>query len=169
MTTILVDTAAATFRFAEVIVPCAIGRNGVVSMADKREGDGCTPIGRWPVRGALLRSDRGIVAPEAGLPWRWLHRHDGWSDDPADPRYNQPVRLPSMFRAETLWRDDDVYDAIVVLGFNDTDRIAGAGSAIFLHSMPSSGTTAGCIAIERDTLLDLLPRFRTHDMIEIVA
>ena len=100
-------------------------------------------------------------------PWRWLRPHDGWSDDPADPAYNRPVRHPHPFRAERLWRDDELYDAIVVLGHNLDPPIAGLGSAIFLHCWRDGATTEGCVAVARDALLASLPDMRPGDTLRI--
>ena len=151
MRLVVVDSAARTVRLGDDTVACAIGRGGACSAADKREGDGCTPLGRWPIRAALLRPDRGL-APPAQLPWRWLQADDGWSDDPRDPAYNRPVRHPHGFSAERLWREDALYDAIVVLGHNDAPPVPGAGSAIFLHlrgCAEGGDATEGCVAMVR--------------------
>jgi L,D-peptidoglycan transpeptidase YkuD (ErfK/YbiS/YcfS/YnhG family) len=133
-------------RAGESAIPCAIGRGGLCDAADKREGDGCTPRGIWPIRAALLRPDRGLIPP-AALPWRWLRPDDGWSDDPRDPAYNRPVRHPHPFSAERMWRDDHHYDAVIVLGHNDAPPVAGLGSAIFFH-IRGEKPTEGCVAID---------------------
>lgn len=157
----IVDTAALTLTLGGRVVPCVIGKGGVVAATDKREGDGATPLGTWPVRCVLLRPDRGLVPPR-GLPWRWLRPADGWSDDPADPAYNRPVSHPHRFSAERLWRDDHVYDVIVVLGHNDSPPVPGMGSAIFLHATrPDRAPTEGCVAVELAVLADLLGRLDT--------
>ena len=165
MTAIRVDGAAGRLRFGAIDMPCTIGRGGVCAAVDKREGDGCTPLGSWPVRGVLLRSGR--VAPDGiRLPWRWIREGDGWSDDPADPAYNRPVQLPRPFSAESLLRDDDAYDVIVVLGHNDAPPVPGRGSAIFFH-LSEGRPTAGCVAVERADMLKLLPLFMPGDVMEI--
>jgi L,D-peptidoglycan transpeptidase YkuD (ErfK/YbiS/YcfS/YnhG family) len=133
---------------------CEIGRSGACASADKREGDGCTPLGHWPVRTVLLRPDRGI-APPRRLPWRWLRPEDGWCDQPEDPAYNRPVLHPYRASAERLWREDAVYDAIVVLGHNDAPPVPAQGSAIFLH-LRGDKPTEGCVAIDRDAMAALL-------------
>ena len=157
MSDILVDTAARTLAFDGVTVPCAIGRGGAVAAAAKREGDAATPRGRFALRGVLLRRDR-VAAPATALPWRWLRAADGWSDDPADPEYNRPVRHPHGWSAERLWRDDGLYDVIVVLGHNDAPVVPGMGSAIFLHCLAEDGRpTEGCVAVARAELLAMLP------------
>jgi L,D-peptidoglycan transpeptidase YkuD (ErfK/YbiS/YcfS/YnhG family) len=82
---------------------------------------------------------------------------DGWCDDPADPAYNRPVRLPYAGRHEELWRADHIYDIIGVLGWNDDPVVRGRGSAIFLHlARPGYPPTDGCVALDLPELLALL-------------
>src|SRR5438128_6737255 len=71
-------------------VPVALGRGGI--LANKREGDGGTPRGTFYPRRLWWRADRH-VRPKTFLPTRPIHREDAWCEDPADRRYNQPVRL----------------------------------------------------------------------------
>ena len=166
MSVIRVDSGAGRLTFGDLVMPCAIGRAGACAAADKREGDGCTPLGAWPVRGVLLRP--GKVEPVViRLPWRWLREGDGWSDDPDDPAYNRPVYLPRAYSAENLLRDDDAYDVVVVLGHNDAPPAPGQGSAIFLH-LSEGRPTAGCVAVEREDMLKLLPLLKPGDEMEIV-
>ena len=160
MSDLVVDTAAR--RIGDI--PCLIGRSGTIAADSKREGDGATPLGRWPIRCVLLRSDRVTVPAGLRLPWRWLRPDDGWSDDAADPVYNRPVRHPHRFSAERLWRDDSAYDVIVVLGHNDRPPTPGHGSAIFFHVAATGATnTEGCVAIDRDAMLALLPTLHAGD------
>lgn len=163
---LMVDTKMLTLTADGVTTPCTIGRSGATAAADKREGDGCTPRGRWAIRSALLRPDR-VSPPMTALPWRWLDPADGWSDDPKDPAYNTRVRHPHAFSAEHLWRDDGLYDLIVELGYNDAPAVPGKGSAIFLHCMIAGRPTAGCVAIDREALEALLPHFAPGDAINI--
>lgn len=161
------DAAARLLHVDGVAVPCAIGRGGAVPAGRKREGDGATPLGRWPVRGVLLRPDRVGPMPPLALPWRWLRRQDGWCDDPADPAYNRPVRHPHPASAERLWRDDGLYDMVVVLGHNDRPPASGAGSAIFLHCWHERRPTEGCVALATEALARLLPRLRPGDVLAV--
>lgn len=164
---IVADTTAGFLHVGNRSIKCSIGRSGAIEAALKREGDGATPLGRWPVRGVLLRPDR-VCAPDTKLPWRWLRPDDGWSDGIADPAYNGPVRHPHAHSAERLWREDGLYDVIVVLGHNDSPPVAGAGSAIFLHCWRDGATTEGCVAVERDALVALVSEFQPADLMEIV-
>lgn len=141
-------------RFAGTRFRCALGRNGV--RADKREGDGATPAGCWQILRVLYRADR-VPAPRTRLPVAMIARDDGWCDDPGDPRYNRPVRLPHAGDAERLWRDDGVYDIVAVLAYNLDPVVPHGGSAIFLHlARPDFGATEGCVALAMPDLLSVL-------------
>lgn len=140
------------------IVPCALGRGGLA--ARKREGDGATPIGRLALRCALYRADRG-ARPRTGLPLRAIRPADGWCDAPADRNYNRFVSHPYAASAERLWREDGLYDALVVLDYNMRPRRRGAGSAIFLHvARDGYAPTEGCVALAARDLGRLLAHCR---------
>ena len=133
---------------------CAIGRSGV--RRHKKEGDGATPAGCWPLRSVLFRPDR-VSPPQTRLAVAPLGPSDGWCDDPADPGYNTAVHLPYGGRHESLWRDDPIYDVVVVVGYNDDPPQPGRGSAIFLHvARAGFAPTEGCIALPLADLLELL-------------
>jgi L,D-peptidoglycan transpeptidase YkuD (ErfK/YbiS/YcfS/YnhG family) len=141
------------------------GRAGV--KADKREGDGATPSGTFPLVSVLYRKDR-IARPTSHLPVRPLAPNDGWVDAPADARYNRPVELPYPASAEEMWRDDDLYDVVVVIGYNMEPVIPGAGSAIFLHvATPDFAPTAGCVAVSKEVLIGLIALLGPGSMITI--
>jgi L,D-peptidoglycan transpeptidase YkuD (ErfK/YbiS/YcfS/YnhG family) len=146
---------------------CAFGPAGVVAAAAKREGDGASPAGIWPIRRVLFRPDRG-GAPTTALPIQPIAPDDGWCDAPDDPAYNRPVRLPYPASAESMWREDHLYDLVVVLGHNDDPPVPGAGSAIFLHlAKPDFAPTHGCVAVTRADLEALLAAARPGDAVEI--
>lgn len=135
-------------------VRAALGRGGV--RTDKREGDGATPVGCFALRRVLYRPDR-LSAPATALPVAALEPDDGWCDDPGHPAYNRPVRRPFPVSHEAMWRDDGLYDVVVVLGHNDDPVVPGAGSAVFLHvARPDYAPTAGCVALALADLLRLL-------------
>jgi L,D-peptidoglycan transpeptidase YkuD (ErfK/YbiS/YcfS/YnhG family) len=134
---------------------CALGRGGIV--ADKVEGDGGTPVGTYPLRYVLYRPDRLPEPPATGLPVEALTPDRGWCDEPAHPDYNRPVTLPFTASHEELWREDGVYDVIVVLGYNDDPPRPGKGSAIFMHVARSDfAPTEGCVALALPDLLNVL-------------
>jgi L,D-peptidoglycan transpeptidase YkuD (ErfK/YbiS/YcfS/YnhG family) len=96
--------------------------------------------------------------PRSGLPLRALSPGDAWVDDPGDHNYNRLVSLPYASHAEPMWLDDSLYDLLVVIGYNMTPVVAGAGSAIFLHIARSDfSPTGGCIAIDKEALVRLVP------------
>lgn len=150
-------------------VRCALGPAGVKPASEKREGDGASPAGVWPIREVWYRPDKG-PPPACELRVHAMAQDDGWCDDPADPAYNRHVKLPYPSSAERLWRDDDVYDIVVVLGHNDDPPMPGMGSCIFLHlCRPGLPPTEGCVAVERAHLEELLARAVAGDAVEIRA
>ena len=135
---------------------CSVGRSGVIAGDDKREGDGFSPAGTWPMRRVFYRPDR-LEAPKTLLPLIALTPEDGWCDAPADPLYNRWVKLPYAASHEKLWLEDHVYDVIVELGYNDDPPVPPLGSAIFLHlARPDWGPTAGCVAVSLEDMLEIL-------------
>lgn len=150
----LLVIADGTCRLGEQRYRCVLGSGGIVT--DKREGDGGTPVGTWPLRRLLYRPDRE-EAPACILPVETIGPQDGWCDDPAHADYNRPVMLPFDASHEEMWRDDHLYDLVVVVGHNDDPPVPGAGSAIFLHlARPDWGPTAGCVAFTREDFLEIL-------------
>jgi L,D-peptidoglycan transpeptidase YkuD (ErfK/YbiS/YcfS/YnhG family) len=143
----------------------ACGRGGV--RADKREGDGASPAGSFPLLHCYYRPDR-LAAPHTGLPLMALQPNHGWVDDPADPNYNRLVTLPYPAHHEEMWRADGLYDLVVLIGYNTDPPAPGHGSAIFLHvARPDFGQTEGCIAIQREALMSLLPLLGSESRITI--
>jgi L,D-peptidoglycan transpeptidase YkuD (ErfK/YbiS/YcfS/YnhG family) len=132
----------------------ACGLGGV--RADKREGDHASPAGTFPLLYGFYRPDR-VPWPTTDLPLTPLQPSFGWVDAAEDPHYNTLVTLPYPASAEVLWRDDGLYDLIVVIGYNTAPVVPGKGSAIFLHvARPDFSGTEGCIAISREALVPLL-------------
>lgn len=143
---------------------CALGRGGI--RADKREGDGATPVGRFPLRRLLYRG----TAPATGLEMLPIGRDDGWCDAPNDIAYNRLVRLPYRARHEILWRDDHLYDRVLVIGHNDDPVRAGLGSAVFLHlAHDDFRPTEGCVAFARPDFETILGLLAPADHVVILA
>ena len=145
----------------------AIGKGGL--SAEKREGDGATPVGLWPFRELLFRPGRA-APPLCALPTRPIGENDGWCDAPDHPLYNRPVPLPFEASHEKLWRDDGLYDLIVPLGYNDDPPAAGLGSCIFMHiARPGYAPTEGCIALCEPDLRSVLALLSPGDAVEVLA
>jgi len=174
--TLLVSTAArrgtdagavvrAQLVVGGVALRCVLGRSGAAWL--KREGDGRTPKGRFPLVEGFFRQAAGP------RPYSFLHfwparSDDGWCDDPRHPSYNRRVRRPFAGGHERLWREDQLYDVAIVLDYNYTRRIRGRGSAIFFHIWRGPQTpTEGCVAISADDMRRLLPRLAKDGVLVI--
>jgi L,D-peptidoglycan transpeptidase YkuD (ErfK/YbiS/YcfS/YnhG family) len=137
-------------------VPVALGRGGI--LANKREGDGGTPRGIYRPLQLWWRADRHR-RPQTFLPARPIRPEDGWCEDPNDRRYNQPIRLTRSEAGDRLTREDHLYDFIVEIDHNSAPRIAGRGSAVFLHlARTNFSATAGCVSMTKSAMLRLLRR-----------
>jgi L,D-peptidoglycan transpeptidase YkuD (ErfK/YbiS/YcfS/YnhG family) len=145
--------------------PVALGRGGI--RANKREGDGGTPRGRFHPLRLWWRADRA-PRPATALPIRAITAEDAWCEDPSDRRYNQPIRLAPGQSGDRLRRDDHLYDFIIEIDHNTRPRIAGRGSAVFLHlAREQFGPTAGCVAMRKAAMLRLLARIGPRTQIVI--
>ena len=146
--------------FAGRRLACTVGRGG--SVAEKREGDGGTPVGVHRIVGMLYRPDRMARPADWAVP---IGPCDLWSDDPRDPDYNHMVRAPHGFGHEVLRRADPMYDLILITDWNWPHAVPGRGSAIFMHRWRRPfAVTAGCVAMAAPDLLwiaqRLLPQSR---------
>jgi len=148
-----------------LVLPVALGRSGI--KANKREGDGATPRGRFRLRQLWWRPDRA-ARPRTLLPIRPITRSDAWCEDPRDRRYNQAIRVAPDAPGDHLWRKDRLYDLIIEIDHNTRPRIAGRGSAVFVHvARPGMAPTAGCVALTPNALRRLVSALGTRTEIDI--
>lgn len=159
--------SATELKFNGKTYRCAVGKNGFTH--DKKEGDNCTPIGTFALRECWWRPDKLPDEPATGLPTRIIQPDDAWCDAPDAACYNRHVKRPFAPSHEKLWRDDDVYDLIVPMGYNDDPVVPGRGSAIFMHvARPGYLGTEGCVALALNDLLEILRGVDADSRIEIV-
>ncbi len=144
----------------QTVIACAIGAAAVNH--HKREGDHTSPAGHFRLIEGFFKPLIG-GRPRTPLPFFPVNRTLGWCDDPNSGNYNRRIRLPAAERHEALWRDDGLYDLVIVLDYNLRPRRKGAGSAIFLHcARRDFAPTEGCIALRQEDLRKLLPRLSRH-------
>lgn len=146
----------------------ALGRSGY--SVHKQEGDGTTPVGTYPLRYLYYRPDRFQSPPKTPLKTIALTPNDKWCDDPSSLLYNQFTQESLSCSHEKLWRDDEVYDLIIVIGYNDQPTVPFKGSAIFIHIARENYTpTEGCIAFLKTDLLDILEKITPQTQISILG
>ena len=126
-----------------------------------------TPRGRFHPLRLWWRADR-LPRPRTLLPVRRIGRNDAWCEDPEDRRYNRPFQRKANQPGDRLRRDDALYDLIVEIDHNTRPRIAGRGSAVFIHvARPAFAPTAGCVALRSRDLQRLLSRLNLKTRILI--
>jgi L,D-peptidoglycan transpeptidase YkuD (ErfK/YbiS/YcfS/YnhG family) len=146
-------------------VPVALGRTGI--KANKREGDGGTPRGRFRLVRLWWRPDRS-PPPRTLLPLRRIAATDAWCEDANDRNYNRPVRRLAGAPGDRLRRSDHLYDFMIEIDHNTRPRVAGRGSAVFVHlARPGLLPTAGCVALTDGRIKSLLARVSARTRIVI--
>jgi L,D-peptidoglycan transpeptidase YkuD (ErfK/YbiS/YcfS/YnhG family) len=159
------DRSRGVLLAGPLALPVVLGRSGI--RADKREGDGGTPRGRFRPLQLWWRADRG-PRPRTRLPVRRITPDLAWCEDPGDHRYNQPFRRSATEPGDRLWREDHLYDLIVEIDHNTRPRVSGRGSAVFLHfARPNRSPTAGCVAFGAGDLQRVLARIGRRTAIVI--
>ncbi|HEY8268704.1 MAG TPA: L,D-transpeptidase family protein [Xanthobacteraceae bacterium] len=157
--------ALGVLRVGPHAIPVALGRGGI--RANKFEGDGATPRGRFRLIRVWWRADRAR-RPSTLLRTRPICIEDGWSEDPTDRNYNRPVHIPKSSKADRLWREDGLYDFVIELDYNTRPRVARRGSAVFIHvARTGLPPTVGCIALPAPALKRLLAQIARNAVIEI--
>ena len=139
--------------------------------ADRREGDGTTPLGTFAIGPTVYGLD-----PDPGLRLRYhrLRCGDWWDGDSTSPTYNRfrhvacGARPPFAGRSEALWRATVAYREFAFIEYNASPARPGRGSAIFLHDDLGHATN-GCLSLPRPRLLQLLRRLRPGATITISA
>ena len=151
--------------FGKSIFQATTGLNGLGNKV--KEGDNVTPVGTFSLRRVFYRPDR-IQRPKTALPIKKIDPNLCWCTDPANINYNLLTNLPLSATHEVLWRQDNAYDIVVPIGYNDDPVIPGRGSAIFIHVAHSDfRPTQGCIALKALDLLNILVRCDGYTKISI--
>jgi L,D-peptidoglycan transpeptidase YkuD (ErfK/YbiS/YcfS/YnhG family) len=144
---------------------CALGKGGIKKKI--KEGDDITPEGLFKITKIYYRADR-IKKIHSPIKKKKIKRNMGWCDDPKSNLYNQQVKLPNKFSHEKLYRNDKLYDLILVLDYNTNPIIKNKGSAIFIHvANKYYKKTKGCIALKRENLLKLISQIKKNTKIKI--
>ena len=161
----LIVYPSGTAEWNKTRIRCALGFGGI--SYQKSEGDGVTPAGRFLLRRVFYRADR-IEKPRTILPLSPLSKKAGWCDSPSDASYNKYVSLPFSGHHEKLWRNDAIYDLVVVVGYNDRPIIPNAGSAIFIHCCDAKKRyTDGCLAFEKEKIIEILGTIKPYSKLLI--
>ena len=145
---------------------CALGRGGIKRKI--KEGDNITPKGTYRITKLYYRADR-IKKIETLLKKIERKKNMGWCDDPKSKNYNKQIKIPTRFSYEGLYRNDKIYDIVLVLNYNINPTIKNKGSAIFIHIAKNNySKTKGCIALKKNNLIKLLSYIKSLEKIKII-
>ena len=163
-------------RFGKRVFKCQIGASGLKKSTQKVEGDKTTPIGKWYLISLYYRSDKILrpkIKKKSLVRFNIITKNCGWCDDIKSHHYNKYIKINNIgsmkINYEDLWREDDVYDIIIVLSHNIKPTIKNKGSAIFIHCSHSDNkNTDGCIALKKKDLIYLLKNVNDKTSIKIL-
>lgn len=152
-------------KYKDIKFKCALGKSGI---GKKRiEGDNITPKGTFKIIKIYYRKDR-IKKINSIFKLIEIKKDMGWCDDPESKKYNQLIKLPSKYRHEKLFRNDRIYDLIIVLNYNMSPVIKNKGSAIFIHIAKNNyNKTKGCIALKKKDLIEIISKIKRNTKIII--
>ena len=152
-TTLIVDD----FKFK-----CCVGKNGLRS--NKREGDKCTPKGKFKIGNLYYRPDK-VKKPFTKINIKQIKKNMGWCDDSFNKDYNKQININKNTKGEKLYRNDYKYDYLIVIEYNTRKVRPHKGSAIFLHLTKNYEKTAGCIAVSKKDFLIIIKIINKNSMI----
>jgi len=152
-------------KFKDFKFRCALGKAGIKEKTI--EGDNITPKGIFKIVKIYYRPDK-IKKIKTLIKKIKVRKNMGWCDDPNSRFYNQQIKLPNKYGHEKLYRNDNLYDLIVVLNYNINPIIKNKGSAIFLHiAKKSYEKTRGCIALKKEHLIKIISSIKKNTKIKI--
>ena len=152
-------------KYTDIKFKCALGKSGIEKK--RIEGDNITPKGTFKIIKIYYRKDR-IKKINSTFKLVEIKKNMGWCDDPKSERYNQLIKLPSKYGHEKFFRNDRIYDLILVLDYNMNPVIKNKGSAIFIHIAKNNYTkTKGCIALKKKDLIEIISKIKKDTKIRI--
>ena len=132
---------------------CCVGKNGIT--ANKKEGDNCTPKGKFKIGTLYYRADR-VEKPITKVKTKKIMKNMLWCDDPNNKDYNKQIYINKKAKGEKIYRNDYKYNYFIVIEYNTRIIKPNKGSAIFLHITKNYQKTAGCIAMDKKDYLIML-------------
>ncbi|MCZ8342885.1 MAG: L,D-transpeptidase family protein [Leptospira sp.] len=138
------------WKKSKVEIPVWIGRNGLIHPDLKREGDGHTPAGVYPIERIFGKGKRSLKT----FPYREIKKSYHWTDRIDSLNYNQLI-LYKERGATSLW-NSPLYEIMLVVEYNTKPSVPGLGSMIFLHVWEEAAPTSGCVGMPKKDLESLI-------------
>lgn len=147
-------------------IPVHIGANGMVPQS--HDGEMATPMGVFSLDFAFGTQPN----PGTGLEYVQVTRDYWWDGDMNSPTYNTMQvckEADCAFNTDPSSGTENLYIPqyahAVVMGVNKA-RVPGNGGAFFVHTT-DGGPTAGCVALDDDTLVKIMKWLRPGAVIAV--
>ena len=161
----IIINKSSNLKYKDFKFKCALGKAGIGNK--KYEGDNITPKGVFRIVKIYYRKDR-LKKLHSKFTLTEITKSMGWCDDPKSRKYNHPIKLPTKYSHEILYRRDNIYDLILVLNYNMKPTIKNKGSAIFMHvAKKNYKKTAGCVALKKADLVLLVKEINKNTKVII--
>lgn len=162
---IIIINKSGYLKYKDLKLRCTYGKKGIKKK--EREGDQITPKGFFKINKIYYRHDR-IKKIYCKQKLFKIKKNMGWCDDPESKNYNKQIIIPNEFGYEKMYRNDNIYDLILVLNYNTKPVVKNKGSAIFIHiSKKSYPKTNGCIALQKRDLIKLISKINKRTKVFI--
>lgn len=135
-----------------VNVPVQIGRKGLIPANKKREGDGFTPEGSYPIQRIFGAEKKDLKS----LEYTKITKLSFWNHSPYSKYYNQYRTKKEAGSVRLL--DFPIYNLFIVVEYNTKPSIPNLGSMIFIHPWEEKYPTSGCIGLPKILLSDLVTK-----------
>jgi L,D-peptidoglycan transpeptidase YkuD (ErfK/YbiS/YcfS/YnhG family) len=172
----LIQISSSQVKWGEEIFLCGVGKTGFIAENHKQEGDGKTPCGKYEFLKVYYRPDR-VDVPQTVLPTYAIHKDSAWCDDRNHFLYNKYFDLNTLSASniksfENLWREDHLYDILMVVNHNYEPAVPNMGSAIFIHcthkeESPPYKPSLGCLKLDIVNLESILKQADKQSVWEI--
>jgi len=144
-------------------IPTHVGSAGMAPQA--KSGYPATPMGVYSLDSAFGTAPN----PGGGLPYTQVGPNHWWSGDDGSPTFNSMQVCQKAQCAFNTAESENLqipqYKHSVVMGVNK-NKTPGGGSAFFFHTT-DGGATAGCVAIDDATLVQIIRWLRPGAVIAI--
>jgi L,D-peptidoglycan transpeptidase YkuD (ErfK/YbiS/YcfS/YnhG family) len=147
-------------------IPAHVGANGMA--AETHDGNMATPLGIYTLDFAFGTAPN----PGGGLQYVQVGDDHWWDGDMKSPTYNtmqvcNKAQCPFDTSPDSGTENLDIpqYAHAVVMGVNKA-RVPGNGGAFFMHTT-DGGPTAGCVAMDDGTLVEIMRWLRPGALIAI--
>ena len=117
----------------------------------KKKGDLITPKGTFKVINVFYRPDK-LNKIKSGIPVFEIKRKYRWCTDPRNHNYNSLIVGKTNCTYENLYREDDIYDLVVVLNYNLRKKSIKVAQSLFTANLRKINLLRVALELKKNNL-----------------